>query len=322
MSRRSILWLGPVGLLLAIGTLAGACGSSGGSLSLEDYFQKVDALDEESSNKTSGLDDELQATDDVDEARDLITELIAAFDEFRDSLADLDAPDEAADAQASTIEGFDAFIAELTGALESASDATTIDELYGAFLNVDESGVNQATEACIELEQIANDNGIDVDFDCGEGGDEPTATPQDGESGSLEEYYSALDSAENEYRAGSDSVGEQLDALDDSTASQAASLMAEGKAGIDDFVAALEDLAPPEEVAEAHAETVAGFQAASAWIGDHLDEFESATSVAEITALFSSPEFTDISNSLDGTCDALQAIADENGVIVDLSCGG
>jgi hypothetical protein len=308
------------GAAISLGFAVVACGGGGGSLSLDEYFQKVDALDQESADRTDELDRDFESAEDVDEARDLIAELIAVSDDFRDGLAGLDAPDEAADAQAKALEGFDAFIAELTAALEDAGDATTVDDLYEALLSIDEAGINQATEACLELEEIASENGIDVDLDCGEEDEGTDSTPE--ASAALEAYFAELDAAEDAYRASNNAVGDGLNALDDSTAGQAGDLMAQGQAGIDEFVATLEGMDPPDEVAVAHAETVAGFQAASAWIGENLDAISNAATVDEVTAMFSSAEFTEISAGLDGTCDALQAIADGHGITVDLSCGG
>ena len=89
---------------------------------------------------------------------------------------------------------------------------------------------------------------------------------------------------------------------------------------IDEFVSGLEDLDPPDEVAEMHAETVAGFTFVSEFFQDVVDNADDYPTQAEFTAVLNDAELMDASTSLDGACNGLQSIADSSGIVVDLNC--
>jgi hypothetical protein len=328
MAKRGLL-LGPlfVALFLVV-----ACGDDGGgSVSLDVYFQRLEELDQTFSDNTDELDNQIEQSEDVDEVRGWMEETVTEFETFLDGLRDLDAPEEAADAHERAVSGLEEFIPKLSEGVDSVSDVDSLVELFAPFNDLDQTGLERAREACLDLEQIALDNDIEVDLDCGSGDEIDDETPTGGEptdeaptdvapSGDLEDYFEELDAAEDIYRIGNDAVAQQLNLLDDSTVDQAVNLVLDGQEGIDTFLDALESMDPPPEVEAAHEETVAGFQAASEWIDENMVEFAEATTIAEVNAIFGSPEFGEISNSLDGTCDALQGIAEEYGIFVDLGC--
>jgi hypothetical protein len=339
-------WIGALAAaaIISLAGMAGAaCGDGGERLTLEEYFQLLDELDDAFSTTSAEIDREIGASEDLDEIRGLMGDTVTAFDDFIDGLEDLDAPDEVREPHDEAAAGLKAFRDELRAGVDETASATTVDEAFAAFDDLDYSGSEQAQVACRELEQIAADNGITVDFYCGgeddgsvdggeatppDGGD--AETPEDvttepdgtdgGDTAALEAYFQRVDAAENAYRAVADETDEALAALDDTTVDQAADILRNVTDAIDAFVAELEAIDPPDEVGVAHQETVAGFRTVSQVIGDALDDVEAATTMAEVAALFNTPELSSLSRSLDGTCNALQDIAAANGITVDLGC--
>jgi hypothetical protein len=141
-----------------------------------------------------------------------------------------------------------------------------------------------------------------------------------GDALTLEEYFQQLDEAENGFREKDGPLNDQLSALDDSTVDQAPDLLEQVQEAINEFVDALEGIEPPDAAATAHQETVAGFQQLSGLFEEALPQVKDATTLEEAFAPFSTDEFMSISDSLDGTCAALQGVADDNDITVDLGC--
>jgi hypothetical protein len=135
---------------------------------MDEYFQRVDELDQAFSDNTDALDSEIEASEDVNEIRGYMNDTIAEFESFVSGLEDLEPPDEAADAHQRAVDGLDDFTSKLSDGVDSLGDAETVDELFAPFENIDGSGQQQAQEACVELEEIAADNSIGVDFSCGD----------------------------------------------------------------------------------------------------------------------------------------------------------
>jgi hypothetical protein len=302
------------------------CKNGGGALSLEEYFQLLDELDNEFSTASDSVDSQIEATEDLDEIRGLMDDQVANFDDFIDGLEDLEPPEEASEPHDEAIAGLSDFRDELSAALDETDSATTIDELFAPFDDLDYSSLERATAACLALEQIGADNGITVDLDCDEddGGADGNGTDGDGTDGdatALEEYFLALDALENDYREQQDALTAQAEALDESSLAEAAGLFEELVSVVNDFASSMDALDPPPEAAEAHAETVAGFQTVAALIEDALPAIEQAQTLDDVSAVLESAEFTSADESLDGACNALQSIADANGITVDLGCG-
>ena len=332
------------GLLLVLGMAAGACTDGAKALTLEEYFQKLDELDDEFNSAGDAIDGQIEGAQDLDEIKDLMDEQVTVFDDFIGGLEDLDPPDEVQQPHDDAIEGLSDFRDELSAAVDEAEDATTVDQAFEAFEDLDFTGIEQANAACLELEQIAADNSITVDLDCeedavdggdGTDGDEPTPSDGDGDGeeptpsgdgadggdGSLEDYFQQLDALENEFRVASDVADAAISVLDaTATGADAAAILEEVVAAIDTFIAGLQDLDPPEAAAEAHAETEAGFQVVADFLNDAIDGASEAQTIDEFFAFFDDPAVVSADESLDGACRALQSIANTNGISVDLGC--
>jgi len=156
-----------------------------------------------------------------------------------------------------------------------------------------------------------------------DGGDTPEPTDEPGEpSAGLEEYFQDLDAVENELRSGQASSTESFAGIDDSTPpDELIAAIEEAKDVVDEFVAGLQGLDPPPEAAAAHEETIAGFQVVSGILSDAVDLVEGGGTAQDVATLLSSQEAADAETALNATCNALQQIATDNGINVDLSCG-
>lgn len=154
--------------------------------------------------------------------------------------------------------------------------------------------------------------------DAGEGG--PTNEP-DAPSSDLEEYFQELDAAENTLRSGAESADADLTALNDSTPpDEVIAAFEDAQAVVDQFVSDLQALDPPPETAVAHEETVAAYQAVSGIVSDAIDLVESGGTLQEAVTLLTSPEATEVDAATDALCGALEQIATDNGIEVDLGC--
>ena len=166
-------------LLLALGTVAAACGGGGGNkLTLEEYFQKLDSVQEQADATFA-----TQEASTGEPSQDASGEELAAFlrdnvtssaDVLRDAAADvndLEPPDEVADAHSDIAAAINDLVAAFDDLADSVPDTLTPAELeQGTFFNSTELNAadEQFVAACNALEQIASDNGITVDLACEE----------------------------------------------------------------------------------------------------------------------------------------------------------
>ena len=175
---KSLAMLAAAALLVGLATFGAACKNGGGGLSLEEYFQELDSIQEQT--------DATFATQEAsagEPAADASGEELTAF--FRDNItgsadilrgaaADVDGidpPDEVADAHSDLVATTNELVAVLDDMADSIPDTITLADLeQGTFFDNEE--LNAADEqflaACSALEQIASDNNITVDLNCEE----------------------------------------------------------------------------------------------------------------------------------------------------------
>lgn len=171
MRLRSVLTVAAAALLvlLAVGCKNDGDGGGGDGLTLEGYFQELEALATVLDEDSNTLDSELTAADTVEEARVVLARFPGVLQAFLDDLDAIDPPAEAADAQNDAVEKGTAFLAEFQSAIDSAGDATTFDELFAATQGEAFTTASDAfTATCLTLTGIATDNGITVDLGCEE----------------------------------------------------------------------------------------------------------------------------------------------------------
>lgn len=164
--------------MLAVGLIATACSKS---LSLDEYFAEIDSLRQEMNQTSSELeqkfqDDILAATTDEEGLAVIKNFLQAMVDETSGAVDDLDgigAPSEVEATHGELVAASRASLDAVQAALDDWEQFQTTEDLTKLFTE-DLANVDQrSTEACNELQSIADDNSIEADgqpvnLECGE----------------------------------------------------------------------------------------------------------------------------------------------------------
>ncbi len=151
----------------------------------------------------------------------------------------------------------------------------------------------------------------------------------DGDALTLEQYFQQIDALGNDLDDELNRLNEEFEETVEEAKTEEEVIDAfrdflDPQLGLfEDFVGELESIAPPSEVEDAHNELVA-IQAEGLELLEDLNEraqrVESASDVEEVGAELEEPAFTAIADQTEQACFALEAIADANGIDVDLEC--
>jgi hypothetical protein len=157
---------------LLVSAASAACGddsSAGSQLTLEEYFERLEAAYTRAYEAEAALEEQLDqgGRDDLEAVRDTVP----AFGDIHDSLiADLtglDPPDAARNGHGDILDAHGAIRTELERLEEDSKDAQSVDELMSLGDTAEFAAADEAfTAACSALQEIADDNAIDVDLDC------------------------------------------------------------------------------------------------------------------------------------------------------------
>ena len=169
-------WFVPLALaavLLAFGAIASACGSGGEALTLEEFFQRVGELDDEQATREGEIEAQLEDLETLEEAealariRDNFPQFVTLLEDFVDGLAALEPPEEAAELHEEVVRA-GREVVRLFGDL--VGEVENVESLEDFFVLFEIEEVNAATErfdqVCLDTEQFAANNGIEVDLDC------------------------------------------------------------------------------------------------------------------------------------------------------------
>jgi len=161
--------------LLGAASLAAACKSGGEPMTMEEYFQELQALNDDAEQRSSdleaALDDAVGSNSSEEERIAALREFFDAsalvFEDFLSGLKDLDPPEEVQalheDGVSAGEDAVQAFT-DLTGSL--GSDATMADiEALGTTLESDTT-LQHFTDACVALQGEADKREIAVDLEC------------------------------------------------------------------------------------------------------------------------------------------------------------
>lgn len=91
---------------------------------------------------------------------------------------------------------------------------------------------------------------------------------------------------------------------------------------LDQFITAMDDLEPPDEVSAEHDEAVAALRTSRAAIGPTIVALDQITSLEELETVLAGSDFADSRARLEASCTALEQAGVDNGVEVDLDCRG
>lgn len=178
MKTRLFLLIGIV-TLLAVSTTASGCGGDA-TLTSEEYFQRLEALIDDGGERTDALVDQwyedlASATSEEEKigvTRAFYEGLVSLSRDYRDGLNDIDPPEELegphselVDVNEDLLEGWEEIGDQLVPVESEAELSAQLDELYASDELV--AARERADEACLQLQRIADDMGIDVDLQCG-----------------------------------------------------------------------------------------------------------------------------------------------------------
>jgi hypothetical protein len=155
-------------LVLAFGAIVAACDGDD-ALTLEEFFQRLEQVADEFEADSAPLEEELgQLTEESspDEALDIIRRQADLIEDFVDELDDLSPPDEAADLMDEVVSAGRDVVQALRDGIDDAEGAESIEEAFANFETWEVS--TRFDQTCLDVEQLAADNGITIDLDCGE----------------------------------------------------------------------------------------------------------------------------------------------------------
>jgi hypothetical protein len=168
-------------LTLALAVVAGslllaACGGDGGEgeeLSLEEYFQQFDAIEEAMYTSIGALEAGSEGTigENIKATQDYVVGYYDIVERGLNDVKALQGPSEVGDAQDEFVTALSNMISLWDDLSDQLADVETTSELQDLLLALQSDtqwldASQQFTDACLELQGIADDNGIQVVLDC------------------------------------------------------------------------------------------------------------------------------------------------------------
>ena len=172
-------------MLLALTVLSTACGDddeatgTGDKGALEQYYRDLQSAIGEASARFQALPqisaDEATSEEIVtDEAADFFDDMADVFADFEQSLREIDPPEEVAELHDEGTRATEEFVDKARDYQAQAAQTDSFEEALALTLAFSADSFDIFTgfgEACLELKQIAADNGVDVGLQC-EAGEE------------------------------------------------------------------------------------------------------------------------------------------------------
>jgi hypothetical protein len=176
-------WLTLTALTTVLGLAAfgsWACNDDGDELTLQEYFDRIDQIDNDGTVKTDAVFEGVDENSDAAAVREAFTRFPDVIDEILGELEDVDPPDEVKQAHEALEEKLRAVSTTARDSLDEINGAQSMDELGAVLAGEGFVAANEAfTAACLDLQQLADDNSIAVVLDCGE--EEEAASQEAGE---------------------------------------------------------------------------------------------------------------------------------------------
>lgn len=152
---------------VAVALTAAACGGGGSdSLTLEEYFDEIEALDKRFNEDSDALDAAFNS-DDLDEIKGAFEDGAANVEEFVNELDSIDPPDEVQEAHDEAVSAGGELVTAFKAMSDDVQNVESVDDLVS--LNTDDAAAasERFTAACFDIQQVATDNEIEVTLSCG-----------------------------------------------------------------------------------------------------------------------------------------------------------
>ena len=144
----------------------------------------------------------------------------------------------------------------------------------------------------------------------------------------LAEYFSKLETLSQGYASDLDALDADADAEVERTESDEEAVevfvnfVGNMRAATDNFVGRMDALNGPTEVEGAQGEAVTAGQAVVDMFDNALTVLDTVDTFVDATLVLEGPGFTDAQDEFGVACVALQGIADDNGLEIDMNCPG
>jgi hypothetical protein len=166
---RNVRWI------LAVATAATVLtGCSGGAMSEEAYFAEMEAISQNADDELASWEDSTRdafanvtSAEEATEAfRPLLEDARDIVQTTLDEIEDLSPPDEVADEHTAFADSIRALLKEFQRLLDDY-DTLGFEGVVAAIQGQDLQGLERASdEACADLQDAAEDSGVDVDLNC------------------------------------------------------------------------------------------------------------------------------------------------------------
>lgn len=154
------------GAVIGVAALGYGCSDDGGgALTLEEYFAKLQALDDEFEDDSAALDSAFES-EDLDEIKSALDAGTTSTGEFVDDVAELEPPEEVQETHDEAVAAGN----ELVEAIEAFNDEVQEAESLEALQEIDFAAIGDASErfnaVCLDMEAVASENNIELDLNC------------------------------------------------------------------------------------------------------------------------------------------------------------
>jgi hypothetical protein len=166
MEIRKIALIGVIAVAAAL--LGWACSDNGGNeLSLEEYFEQLDDAENKFTDDSDASFENVPDEPEISEVQDALREFTNVLQDFVGDLEDLNPPEQAQAAHDDAIDAAEEVIDVYENLIDEADDLETVDELFESTQGeAATEALDRLTTACLDLQDVANENELDFDLNC------------------------------------------------------------------------------------------------------------------------------------------------------------
>jgi hypothetical protein len=177
LKEQHMVWIGKAAAaaaLMGVAVFGGwACSDdSGEALSLEEYFQKLDEAENKFTESGDAVFEGTSEEPTPEELEEVLGEFTDVIGTFVSDLEALEPPEEAQEAHDAAVAAGSTASDAYDELVEAAGDAESAEALFnspeGEAAN---TAVEAFSEVCVDLQEVADSNNIEVDLNCDDEGE-------------------------------------------------------------------------------------------------------------------------------------------------------